>query len=147
MNQKKFNPIDWIKAHRELVTYVIFGGLTTVVDWTVRFVLFSFVPDTPIFTFMVGVIAWIAAVLFAFVTNKLFVFESKTRRLGRVMAELGVFAGGRILSLGIQELLMYLTAGVIGWDRRIMIIPIAVLVVIINYFLTKFVFRKKTDGE
>jgi putative flippase GtrA len=145
MNQKKFNPIEWIKAHRELVTYVIFGGLTTVVDWTVRFLLFAVVPDTPAFTLLVGIIAWVAAVLFAFATNKLFVFESKTRAPLRVLSELGIFAGGRVLSLGVQELLMYLTAGVIGWDRRIMIIPIAVLVVVINYFLTKFVFRKKTD--
>ena len=145
MNQKKFNPIEWVKSHRELVTYVIFGGLTTVVDWTVRYLLYAVMPDTPAFTFLIGVLAWIAAVLFAFITNKLFVFGSKTKKLGRVLAELGVFAGGRVLSLGVQEFLMFLTAGVIGWDRRIMIIPIAVLVVVINYFLTKFVFRKKTD--
>ncbi len=142
-----FRPVSWAVAHWEIVTYAFFGGLTTVVDWTVRFLLYAVLPNTPLFTFLIGVVAWIAAVLFAFVTNKLFVFESKTREPLRVLIELGVFAGGRVLSLGIQELLMYLTTGVIKWDRRIMIIPIAVLVVVINYFLTKFVFRKKTDGE
>ncbi|MBQ4064637.1 MAG: GtrA family protein [Clostridia bacterium] len=144
---KNIRLVRWITSHWELVTYAFFGGLTTVVDWTVRFILYGLLPDLPEFTLLIGVIAWIAAVLFAFVTNKLFVFGSKTRQPLRVLAELGIFAGGRVASLCIQELLMYLTAGVIGWDRRIMIIPIAVLVVVINYFLTKFVFRKKTDGK
>ncbi len=147
--QPKFNLIrwgvDWIKSHRELVTYVIFGGLTTVVDWTVRFLLDAVFPETALFTFLMGAIAWTAAVLFAFVTNKIFVFESKTKQPLRVLGELGAFAGGRVLSFCVQELLMFLTATVIGWDRSIMIIPVSVLVVIINYFLTKFVFRKKTD--
>ena len=140
-------PVSWAVAHWEIVTYAFFGGLTTMVDWTVRFLLFAVVPESALINLLVGVAAWVAAVLFAFVTNKLFVFESKTRHPVRVLIEFSAFAGGRVLSLGIQELLMYLTATVIGWDRRIMIVPIAVLVVVINFLLTKLVFHKKTDGE
>jgi len=136
-----FRAIEWAKEHRELVTYVIFGGLTTVVDWGISFVLYQ----TDMNTHVVNVIAWTAAVLFAFVTNKIWVFRSRTKAASRVMGELIAFAGGRVLSLGVQELLFVLAVDLLDWNRTLVKIPVAVLVVIINYFLTKFVFRKKQD--
>ena len=138
-----FRLMEWARAHRELVTYVIFGGLTTVVDWGISFVLYQ----TNMNTHVVNVIAWTAAVLFAFITNKLFVFRSQTKNVSRVMGELIAFAGGRVLSLGVQELLFVLTVDIFDWNRSLVKIPVAVLVVIINYFLTKIVFRKKRDSE
>jgi len=136
-----FRALEWAKEHHELVTYVIFGGLTTVVDWGISFVLYQ----TDMNTHVVNVIAWTAAVLFAFVTNKIWVFRSQTKAASRVLGELITFAGGRVLSLGGQELLFVLTVDILDWNRSLVKIPVAVLVVIINYFLTKFVFRKKQD--
>ena len=136
-----FRALEWAKEHHELVTYVIFGGLTTVVDWGISFVLYQ----TDMNTHVVNVIAWTAAVLFAFVTNKIWVFRSRTKAASRVVGELIAFAGGRVLSLGVQELLFVLAVDILDWNRTLVKIPVAVLVVIINYFLTKFVFRKKQD--
>ncbi len=136
-----FRSLDWAAEHRELVTYVIFGGLTTVVDWGISFLLYL----TKMNTHVVNVIAWTVAVLFAFVTNKRYVFQSRTRETGRVAAELIGFAGGRVLSLGVQEALFVLLVDVMTWDRRVVKVPVAVLVVIINYFLTRVVFRRKRD--
>ena len=136
-----FRALEWAKEHWELVTYVIFGGLTTVVDWGISFVLYQ----TDMNTHVVNVIAWTAAVLFAFVTNKIWVFRSRTKGASRVMGELIAFAGGRVLSLGVQELLFVLSVDILDWNRTLVKIPVAVLVVVINSFLTKFVFRKKQD--
>lgn len=136
-----FRAMEWAKEHHELVTYVIFGGLTTVVDWGISFVLYQ----TDMNTHVVNVIAWTAAVLFAFLTNKIWVFRSRTKAASRVLGELIAFAGGRVLSLGVQELLFVLAVDILDWNRSLVKIPVAVLVVIINYFLTKFVFRKKQD--
>jgi len=136
-----FRVLEWAKEHHELVTYVIFGVLTTVVDWGISFVLYQ----TDMNTHVINVIAWTAAVLFAFVTNKIWVFRSRTKAASRVLGELITFAGGRVLSLGVQELLFVLAVDVLDWNRSLVKIPVAVLVVIINYFLTKFVFSKKQD--
>ncbi len=138
-----FRTLDWAKEHRELVTYIVFGGLTTVVDWGISFLLYQ----TSMNTHVVNVIAWTVAVLFAFVTNKIWVFRSKTKQTIRVMAEFLGFAGGRVLSLGVQELLFVLAVDWMAWNRNWVKIPVAVLVVIVNYFLTKFVFRKKQDSD
>ncbi|MBE6637659.1 MAG: GtrA family protein [Ruminococcaceae bacterium] len=134
-----FVAIDWCREHREIVTYIFFGGLTTVVDWAVSFGLYT----TSMNTHLIHVIAWVAAVLFAFVTNKIWVFRSKRSGFTAVFSELFAFAGGRVLSLGVQELLFVVTEEWLLWPRAIVKIPISVVVVIINYILGKLVFHKK----
>ena len=131
--------IDWCREHREIVSYIFFGGLTTVVDWAVSFGLYT----TSMNTHLIHVIAWVAAVLFAFVTNKIWVFRSKRSGFTAVFSELFAFAGGRVLSLGVQELLFVITEEWLLWPRAVVKIPISVVVVIINYILGKLVFHKK----
>ena len=138
-----YRGLDWMAEHRELVTYAIVGVLTTAVDWVISFLLYR----TDMNTHVINVMAWTAAVLFAFTANKRWVFRSETRRAGRVTAELIAFAGGRVLSLGVQEALFVLLVDVMSWQRHIVKIPVAVLVVIINYFLTRVVFLRKTDSD
>ena len=105
-------------------------------------------------------IAWIAAVLFAYVTNKKWVFEEKDWSARAVARELPTFAGGRVVTLLIQLFLMWLMidathldktwlltwgAGLIGQkgDFSVKVI-VAVVVVILNYVISKmFVFKKK----
>lgn len=124
----------------EILIYIFFGGLTTLVDWTVRF----FLNKIPLNYHISDIIGWIAAVLFAFVTNRAFVFESKRSGFIPIVAELIGFAGGRVLSLGIQELLMHIAVSIIGWDETVVMIPVSVVVVVINYFLSKLLFNKKS---
>ncbi len=139
----------WEK-HRSVLLYVIFGGLTTLVDWCIRFALYwgfaGPMEQYPLLLHAFDVVAWIAAVLFAFVTNRIWVFDSKKRGFLPVLGELVSFAGGRVLTLLLQEALMFIFCTWLGLNEYIITVVAAVLVVILNYFISKFlVFRKKKE--
>jgi len=125
---------------RELFLYLIFGGLTTVINIFVYFVLARvFAINYQVST----VIAWILSVLFAYGTNKLFVFESKNESKREDFRELISFFAFRILSLGIDMGSMYLFVQVLSIDDLISKIIANVIVVIVNYLFSKlFIFKK-----
>ena len=133
----------FISEHRSLVMYVIFGCLTTLIDWTISFILYR----TPLNVHVVNIIAWTAAVLFAFFTNRKCVFGSERKGFFPVLLELFSFAGSRLLSLGIQELLFFIAVDMLDIKKQIVKIPVAVIVVIINYILGKLVFKKREKTE
>lgn len=140
--------IELLKKYKSIILYIIFGGLTTVVDWSVSFTLYYLWGDaieaTPWLIHGANVIAWVAAVAFAYVTNRIWVFESKRRGLLPIMGEIAAFAGGRVFTLLLQEVLMAIFFTWLGFNEYIVKIVAAVLVVILNYFISKiFVFRKK----
>lgn len=136
--------LDLIKKYREILSYLFFGVLTTAVDWVIFFLLTS---HTAINHHVVNVLAWAAAVLFAFMTNKIWVYQSKTTGVVVVLGELIGFAGGRVLSLGVQELLFFLFVDMMNKDTRLVKIPISILVVIINYVLGKLIFARRTEKK
>lgn len=130
--------IDLYKKYSEIINYLIFGILTTLVNFIAYFMcrkIFHIV-------YMLSkAISWIIAVLFAYITNRKFVFESKSDNL---LKEIYQFYKYRIFSLGIELLLMYIFVEVFGIDDMIANIPVTFIVVIINYFFSKlFVFNKK----
>ena len=126
--------------HRELILYVIFGGLTTAVDWCISFLLYA----ASVNVHVADVIAWCAAVLFAFVTNRALVFQSSETRAIGVLRELFTFAGGRVFTLLLQELIVLVFYDLMGWNAYAVKIMAAVLVIVLNYFISKLlVFRKK----
>ena len=146
--------IEKLKAlwgkHRAVLLYLIFGGLTTVVDFTVCFLLYRLdlhvwvTPELDIYTHVADVIGWICAVLFAFVTNRVWVFQSTAKGFLPVARELGTFAGGRVGTLLLQEGGMFVFCTWLGFDRYVMRIVAAVAVIVLNYFISKWlVFRKK----
>ena len=127
------------QKNKELVLYVIFGGLTTLVDWSISFLLYA----VNVNVHVADVIAWCAAVLFAFVTNRSLVFQSKTRGFSKIARELIAFGGGRILTLLLQELIVFAFVDCLALNKYAIKIAAAVLVVLANFFLSKFwVFRK-----
>ena len=140
--------IELLKKYKSIILYIIFGGLTTVVDWSVSFTLYYLWGDaieaTPWLIHGANVIAWVAAVAFAYVTNRIWVFESKRRGFVPIVGEIAAFAGGRVFTLLLQEVLMAIFFTWLGFNEYIVKIIAAVLVVILNYFISKiFVFRKK----
>lgn len=142
--------IELIKKHKAVILYIIFGGLTTVVDWGISFLLYTLwgeaIEANNLLIHGADAIAWVAAVLFAFVTNRIWVFESKRHGLLPILAELGTFAGGRVLTFLLQEALMAIFFTWLGFNEYIVKMVAAVLVVILNYFISKLVvFRKKKD--
>ena len=139
--------IELLKKYKSIILYIIFGGLTTVVDWSVSFTLYYLWGDaieaTPWLIHGANVIAWAAAVAFAYVTNRIWVFESKRRGFAPIVGEIVAFAGGRVLTLLLQEVLMAVFFTWLGFNEYLVKIVAAVLVVILNYFISKLlVFRK-----
>ena len=102
--------LEFLKKHKSVILYIIFGGLTTVVDWSVSFLLYYFwgeaIDATPLLLHGANVIAWVAAVTLAYVTNRIWVFESKRQGFLPILGEIGAFAGGRVLTLLLQEAIM-----------------------------------------
>ena len=146
--------IEKIKAllsrFREQILYLIFGGLTTVVDWGVSFLLYYFwgeaIEETVFLVHAANVVAWAAAVLFAFVTNRIWVFESKKHGFLPVMGELVAFAGGRVMTLLLQEGMFLVFHDWLHVNAYAVKLIAAVLVIIANYFISKLlVFRKKKN--
>ena len=129
------------ERYYDVITYLFFGGLTTVVNYIVFFCCRHIWDVSLEFS---DVIAWIAAVAFAYVTNKPFVFKSNDWSAKILMQELPSFVGCRIGSLMIEIALHSLTVRVLQWNEVVMKILISIFVVIINYFGSKFlVFAKK----
>ncbi len=134
--------------YREQLLYLIFGGLTTAVDWVISFWLYFFwadaIEETVFLVHAVNVMAWAAAVLFAFFTNRIWVFQSKKSGFVPVLCELAVFAGGRVMTLLLQEGFFLLFHDIFHVSAYAVKLIAAVLVVIANYFISKLlVFRKK----
>ncbi|MBQ8574940.1 MAG: GtrA family protein [Clostridia bacterium] len=134
---------------KEVFSYLFFGVMTTVVNLLVLALCNRFVD-----IMVSNIIAWVAAVIFAYVTNKLFVFESKSWKLDVIAKEIPSFAGARVLTLGIEELGLLvmikwlhlnaaLTIGAIGGEYIVKGI-LAVVVVLLNYIFSKLlIFKKK----
>ena len=129
-----------ITKHYDLLIYLVFGVLTTVVNYLV------YLPCYNLLCFSASVsnaIAWVAAVAFAYLTNKPFVFKSHDWSAKTVLPELAKFLGCRIGSGAAETLILLLTVDILGWNGNLWKLATSVLVVLLNYVGSKiFVFKK-----
>ncbi len=146
-----------IFKYKELITYVFFGALTTAVNF-VTYWLFSKILGIDLY-YITNAIAWFVSVVFAYITNKLFVFEAKNFAPKTVLKEISVFFSARVFSFFVEEgglvLLIWVfdfgeySFNLFGFEingQLIAKLVLAVIVVILNYFASKFViFRKKSE--
>ena len=131
--------IDLVKKHRDIVSYLFFGVLTTVVNYIVYLPCYNLLSFSAAISNM---IAWIAAVAFAYLTNKPFVFCSHDWSAKTVIPELTKFVGARIASGVLETGIIFLTVDLLCWNGNVMKLVTSVLVVIINYVASKLlVFR------
>ncbi|MBQ4641300.1 MAG: GtrA family protein [Oscillospiraceae bacterium] len=129
------------KKHIDIISYLFFGGLTTMVNYLVYFPLYNYLHLSGVVS---NVIAWCTAVIFAYLTNKPFVFKSYDWSMKTVLPELGKFIGCRVGSGALETGVIWLTVDYLKWNGNLMKILVAVLVVILNYVGSKLlVFRKK----
>lgn len=129
------------RQYKELFLYLVFGALTTLVNWAAYFV-FTRTSLLPLIA--ANVTAWAISVAFAYVTNRVWVFESKTSGAGELIREMAAFVGARVAS-GVLDTLMLVI--MVDWchigDMASKVV-IGVVVVITNYIFSKWlVFRKK----
>lgn len=130
--------------NKETITYVVFGVLTTVVNYAVYYVFYRFTAADPV---IYNIIAWIASVVFAFITNKLFVFESKSFKLTVLGREFLTFITARLLSLLFETVFIAVTVKLIGMNELVAKVICSVFVVVFNYFASKFFIFKNKKGE
>ena len=124
------------KKHKELILYVFFGGCTTLINIISYFACreLMHLPVVP-----ADVLAWLVSVIFAYVTNKLFVFESKSWRLMLVLKEGAAFLAARVFSPGVDVAMLYVTVAVLGWWELPMKVLANVVVIVINYIFSKWI--------
>lgn len=130
----------WNKfVNRETISYLIFGILTTIVNY----VVFEICQFANIHYLISTAIAWALAVIFAYITNKLFVFESKSWKKEVVIKELTSFVACRVIS-GLFDLgFMALAVELLSMNKSIAKLVSNVFVVIANYVFSKlFIFKK-----
>lgn len=133
--------IQFIKKHWPVISYLIFGALTTAVNYLVYLPFYNLVGLTATVS---NLIAWVAAVIFAFLTNKPFVFGSHDWHMRTVLPELMRFVGCRIGSGAAETLIILLTVDFLGWNGNLMKLITSVLVVVLNYIASKLlVFKTK----
>ena len=132
------------KRHKELILYVFFGGCTTLINIISYFACreLMHLPVVP-----ADVLAWLVSVIFAYVTNKLFVFESKSWRLMLVLKEGAAFLAARVFSLGVDVAMLYVTVTVLGWWELPMKILANVVVIVINYIFSKWIIFRKDAAK
>ena len=125
--------------YKEIIKYGIFGVLTTVINY-VSYILFTRLFGIDIF--ISNSLAWILSVIFAFITNKLIVFESKKFTFKIIIKEGISFTVARILSLLLDMLILYIMSDLMGISDLIVKIISNIVVIIVNYILSKFIIFK-----
>ena len=144
-----------IIKYKELIIYGIFGVGTTLVNF-LTYKLFNVLLGVEYYL-VSNIIAWFVSVIFAYVTNKLFVFESKSWNVRVVAKEVPSFFAARVFSFLVEEAGLFLLVDILGMEdfgvdilgftisgNMISKVILAVVVVVLNYFFSKFVvFRKK----
>ncbi|WP_239256219.1 GtrA family protein [Listeria ilorinensis] len=131
------------KLSKELIMYVIMGVLTTVVNLIVFYLLISTGADYKVAV----VVAWILSVLFAYITNKKYVFENKTNTMKAFLWEMGSFFFFRLLSLGLNMIVMIVMVDQLHLGEMFSQIVANVLIIIFNYVASKLVIFRKTGNQ
>lgn len=128
----------FVLQRQELVSYLVFGVLTTLVNFVLYYPL-----SRVLHYLAANVIAWIGAVAFAFFTNKAYVFEDADWSARALARQGAAFAAARLASLGAEELLLWGFVEKFGVGADVTKVIAAVVVVVLNYVFSKlFVFRR-----
>ena len=149
-----------LATHREGVLYIFFGGLTTVVNlvcsvifwyalgWN-EFYLDLFGSRVAVGTFFGNLLSIVISIIFAYVTNRIWVFRSKTKGIKSIVGEFGKFFGTRVVTLLIELGGVQLTTIVFPEDNVALFIGkliVQIIVILLNFVFSKlFVFRTKND--
>lgn len=128
--------------YKEIINYLVFGGLATVVNFVTYFIVARLMGIDKVLS---SGISWFFSVLFAYITNKLFVFESKTDGIKAILIEMGSFFLARIVSGILCDVGTFaLMVNVFNINDLFAKVVTQIMVVIVNYVFSKLIiFRKK----
>lgn len=132
----------YYKKYKEIINYLIFGVLTTIVNLVSYYFLTSTVlsPDKALYLQIANMISWIVSVIFAYITNRKYVFKSNN---DNIVKEITDFTGARIITLLLDMVIMFIGVTLFEVNDKFIKIISQVLVIIFNYIFSKiFVFKK-----
>ena len=139
-NERGHQMKELLLKYKEIIAYLFFGGLTTVVNIVVYFVCTNVLGLNYL---VANAISWAAAVAFAYVTNRTWVFESKVRGVSAVLRELTTFVGCRLLSGVMDMAIMFISVDVICIPDSVAKFITQVVVVVLNYIFSKLIIFRK----
>lgn len=125
--------------YREIIVYLIVGGLTTVVSFFSYF-LFSYVCS--INYLVSNFLSWVCAVAFAYVTNKIWVFQNYNFQLSYITKECFSFVGSRVATLLIDMFIMFLMVSLLHTNDLVAKVVVQIVVTVLNYVFSKFLVFK-----
>lgn len=129
------------QRYKSVIAYLVFGGLTTVINFIVFWIFNDFV-QWPYW--LANTMAWFLSVLFAYITNKLWVFDSKTPTVRTVLAEATSFFGFRLLSYFVDQAIMIVGISVLHGNNLIVKLIDQIIIVVLNWFFSKlFIFKDR----
>lgn len=135
--------VELYKKYKEIINYLIVGGLTTVVSMAIFYgSTWTFLDGNDAFELQVAnVLSWIGAVIFSYFANRVFVFESKEKN---ILKEFSAFVSSRVLTLLLDMGTMFVLSTLLHINYNFSKIVAMVLVTVGNYVISKvFVFKKK----
>lgn len=134
-----FNP--FYKKYKELLLYLFFGGLSFIVS-IATYALFNV--GMNINELIANVLSWIITVMFAFLTNRVWVFQSTTNGVAEFVKQMLVFYSGRVITLVVEEVILLVFITWLGFNSMLIKVIAQVIVILLDYVISKLVvFRKK----
>ena len=129
------------KKYKEIINYLIFGILTTIVSLTTYYLLVITIlnPDNPVHLQIANIISWITCVTFAYITNKKYVFAPTNKS---ILKEIFEFYTARLLSLFLDMSLMFIFVSTLHFNDKIIKLILQIIITIINYILSKLIIFK-----
>lgn len=124
------------KKNKEVLLYLLFGGLTFVVS-IASYVFFDVI--LAMNELVANVLSWILAVSFAFVTNKIWVFDAPSRSMKEFLKQILSFFGGRVATLAIEELILLVFVTLLMFPSVPVKVVAQVIVIVLNYVISKFI--------
>ena len=135
------NIVEFYNKYKEIINYLIFGVLTTIISLIVYYFLtFSLLDSSNEIELQIAnLISWIISVIFAYITNRKYVFSSKN---DNIIKEITDFFKGRILTLLMDMLIMFVGVSLLHQNDKILKIISQIIVIVSNYLISKiFVFK------
>ena len=131
---------ELIIKHKAIIFYALFGVLTTLINWVTYYLCYNTcnIPNVPS-----TIIAWVTAVIFAFITNKIWVFDSRSFDKKTMLRETLTFFAARVATGVLDVGIMYLTVDVLKMNSALWKLLSNITVIIINYILSKLIIFKK----
>lgn len=141
INLRPLRPLQpFYRKYKEQLLYLLFGALTTIVNLaTFAFCSYSL----HIKVLISNIIAWVVGVIFAYVTNRIWVFASEVKGGSAVLKEIVSFTAGRLATLLMEEMMLWVGIDLLGINSMVVKVIAQIAVIVGNYIVSKlFVFKK-----